>query len=127
LQKDIVIAYLGPRGSYTQTAAFQRFGDSVTYSDQNTIKDVFAAVESKAVTYGVVPFENSTFGSVTQTLDCFITSRDIKIRAESYLPIHHCLLSNGSLNAITKVYSHAQVLFAVQGRRKDHPPFDISC
>ncbi|KAJ3218143.1 hypothetical protein HDU67_006547 [Dinochytrium kinnereticum] len=135
LQRDISIAFLGPRGSYSQTAAFLRFGDSVTYADQLTIRDVFRAVESGATTYGVVPFENSTLGSVGQTLDAFIASSSltenaqpgeldmpssapsitlrskVMIRAEIYLPIHHCLLSKASsLGAVKKIYSHPEAL-----------------
>ncbi|KAJ3408847.1 hypothetical protein HDV05_004738 [Chytridiales sp. JEL 0842] len=122
LQKEIVIAYLGPRGSYTQTAAYQRFGDSVAYSDQHSIQDVIDAVENKTVTYGVVPFENSTFGSVTQTLDAFINSNGVMIRAEHYMAVHHCLLSVSTLSAVKKVYSHPQALGQVSKWLQKHLP-----
>ncbi|KAJ3333995.1 hypothetical protein HDU76_013642 [Blyttiomyces sp. JEL0837] len=108
LQKDVVIAFLGPRGSYTHTAASLKFGDSVAYADQTTIKDIFIAVESGAATYGVVPFENSTHGSVTQTLDGFLKSQKLMIRAEMYMPIHHCLMSRFPKESITKIYSHPE-------------------
>ncbi|KAJ3152383.1 hypothetical protein HK101_001817 [Irineochytrium annulatum] len=113
LQRDITIAYLGPRGSYSQTAALERFGDSVSYSDQATIKDVFQAVESGAVTYGLVPFENTIVGSVSQTLDGFIANKGAMVRAECYLPIRHCLLGlqeGERLDGIRKVYSHPEAL-----------------
>jgi chorismate mutase/prephenate dehydratase len=76
LQKDISIAYLGPQGTYSHQAATQRFGDCVAYSEQASIADVVDAVESGTVTYGVIPFENSTFGSVQQTLDRLIHCTD---------------------------------------------------
>lgn len=59
--------------------------------------------------YGIIPFENSIFGTVVETLDNFIRTT-VKIRAETYLPIHLCLLSNSELGKITKVYSHLQGL-----------------
>ncbi|KAJ1555929.1 hypothetical protein HK405_010389 [Cladochytrium tenue] len=83
LQRDIVIAFLGPKGSYSQTAAYQRFGDSVIYAEQATIRGVFKAVESGAATYGVVPFENSTHGSVSEALDSFLDST-VMVRAEAH-------------------------------------------
>lgn len=107
LQKDITIAYLGPRGTYSHQTAVERFGDSVGYSEQSTITDIFSAVEGGAATYGVVPFENSTFGSVQQTLDRFISS-DVQIRAETYLQIRHCLLGNTPLHLVKRVYSHPE-------------------
>ncbi|KAI8613440.1 Prephenate dehydratase-domain-containing protein [Chytriomyces sp. MP71] len=108
LQRKITVAYLGPRGSYTSQVAHARFGDSVAFSDMPTIQDVFKAVRDKSVTYGVVPIENSTMGNVDATLDSFLAAFE-GIRAEDYLPIHHCLLSTcKSISEIRKVYSHYQ-------------------
>ncbi|KAI9325720.1 Prephenate dehydratase-domain-containing protein [Zopfochytrium polystomum] len=115
LQRDVVIAYLGPKGSFSQNAAYQRFGESVLYAEQKMIKDIFTAVESGAATYGVVPFENSTHGSVAQALDAFLVSTKVMVRAETYLPIHHCLLSNSPVGGISKVYSHPEAFGQVSG------------
>ncbi|ORX85298.1 bifunctional chorismate mutase/prephenate dehydratase P-protein [Basidiobolus meristosporus CBS 931.73] len=105
LQKDVSIAYLGPAGSFTHQAAVKRFGDSITYKPYDNISDVFDAIEGDQVTYGIIPIENSTFGSVVLTLDRFIRSDKVQIRAETYLPIQQCLLSNFQKGAITKIYS----------------------
>lgn len=47
--------------------------------------------------YGVVPFENSSNGSVIFTLDLFVDAQnrhpDILVEGEIYLPVHHCLLA----------------------------------
>jgi chorismate mutase/prephenate dehydratase len=60
---------------------------------------------------GVVPIENSTFGSVYPTLNGFIEgSADILIVEEIFLDIHHYLLTNETeIGNIKKVYSHSQV------------------
>ncbi|KAJ3295519.1 hypothetical protein HDU79_009032 [Rhizoclosmatium sp. JEL0117] len=116
LQRQITVAFLGPRGSYTAQVASNRFGDSVAYSDMPTIGDVIKAVLSRTCTYGVVPIENSTAGNVDATLDAVVKATQdateenkVQIRAEHYLPIHHCLLSNATNKAdIKKVYSHSQ-------------------
>ncbi|KAK8041891.1 P-protein [Apiospora rasikravindrae] len=61
-----------------------------------TIKDVFDTTQSGRATYGVVPFENSTNGSVVFTLDNFADRQglypDLSVCAEIYLDVHHCLL-----------------------------------
>ncbi|KAF9391513.1 hypothetical protein CPC16_004214 [Podila verticillata] len=85
LQKNVMVAYLGPIGSFSHDASIKRFGDSVQYASQGTIADVFEAVERGRCQYGVVPFENSIAGSVVPTLDKFVKSK-VKIRAETYLP-----------------------------------------
>jgi len=110
LNKEVKISFLGPRGTYSHQAAVSRFGDSVLYSNQKTIADVFNSIEKKQATYGVVPFENSTHGTVTQTIDKLIKTT-AKVRADLYLPIHHQFLSKSSdLSDITKIYSHPEAL-----------------
>lgn len=37
LQKDVSIAYLGPQGTFSHQAAYNRFGDSVAYVAQKQI------------------------------------------------------------------------------------------
>lgn len=65
---------------------------------QTTIEDVFSSVQSGHATYGVVPFENSTNGSVVFTLDLFadqhIRHPDIVVCGERYVEVHHCLLGH---------------------------------
>ncbi|KAI8072548.1 Prephenate dehydratase-domain-containing protein [Gongronella butleri] len=121
LQTDMSVAYLGPPGTFSHQAAHERFGDSVHYVPQSQITDVFDAVEKGRVTYGLVPFENSTFGSVVETLDYAIHT-SAKVRAETYLTVHQCLLSNSPLEKITKVYSHPQGLGQTQEWLSKHLP-----
>lgn len=60
--------------------------------------DIFHAVQSGAVTRGVVPFENSTNGSVVFTLDLFADRNhsfpDLSVCGEAYLDVHHYLLGH---------------------------------
>lgn len=140
LQKDVCVSYLGSPGAFSHQAAYERFGDSVAYVSQKQIDGnwchsfimilwfiiklflaVFEAVEKGQTTYGIVPYENSTFGVVVETLDYFIRT-SVKVRAETYLPIHHCLLSNSKLEKITKVYSHPQGFGQTQKWLSEHIP-----
>ncbi|CUS08216.1 unnamed protein product [Tuber aestivum] len=111
------VAYLGPRSSYSHQmaqAALERFDPANhTFEPRSGIADVFTAVQTGAVAYGVVPFENSTNGNVVFTLDLFCdrtrSFRDTFVRGETYLDVHHCLLSSApSLSSIARIYSHPQ-------------------
>jgi chorismate mutase / prephenate dehydratase len=110
LEQALDIAYLGPEGTFTQSAALKHFGHSVNTSAFGSIDQVFREVESGASNYGVVPIENSIEGVVNHTLDMLNDSR-LKICGEVELRIHHHLLSKDeSLHGITRVYSHQQAL-----------------
>jgi len=68
-QEPLKIGFLGPEGTFTQTAVFKHFGHSVRALPFHTIDEVFQEVECGAADFGVVPIENSTEGSVNNTLD----------------------------------------------------------
>ncbi|KAI9290085.1 Prephenate dehydratase-domain-containing protein [Umbelopsis sp. AD052] len=121
LQQNVSVAYLGPPGTFSHQAAYERFGDSVAYVPQKQITAVFEAVEKGRTTYGLVPFENSTYGSVIETMD-YLMHTDVQIRAETYLTVHQCLLSNSKLEDIKKIYSHPQGLGQVQEWLKANCP-----
>ena len=115
LEHPMNIAYLGPEGTFTQTAALKHFGHSVKPRPMGTIEAVFREVESSGADYGVVPVENSTEGVINHTLDMLINS-SLKIAGEVELRIHHHLMSKESdLKAIKKVYSHRQSLAQCRG------------
>lgn len=108
LQKSLAVAYLGPEGTFTESAAFKHFGHAIDAVPVDDIGAVFRRVESGGSDYGVVPIENSTEGVVGHTLDMFVTS-GLSICGEVELEIHHCLLSAADgLDDIGKIYSHQQ-------------------
>jgi chorismate mutase / prephenate dehydratase len=110
LEQPLKIAYFGPAGTFTESAAKKHFGSAPTFTAFLTIDDVFRAVESGQVDYGVVPIENSTEGSVGRTLDQMLTS-PLMICGEVNLRIHQNLMTRAaSLDGVKKLYSHAQSL-----------------
>ncbi|MGF1448030.1 MAG: prephenate dehydratase [Opitutales bacterium] len=121
LEAEINVAYLGPEGTFTEQAALKHFGSSLTYEPMRTIADVFMAVERGEADYGVVPIENSTEGAVIHALD-MLAETDLKIVAESYLPIEHCLLARGSLEHIAEVHSKDQALGQCRDWLRRHLP-----
>ncbi len=109
LEKEIIIAYLGPAATFTHQAVLKKFGSSVKTMQCLSITEIFNEVEKGNADFGVVPVENSFEGAVTHTLDMFIDS-ELKICSEIYLEISHYLLSKANgLKAIKKVYSNPQV------------------
>lgn len=109
LQKPLTIAYLGPKGTFTQLAVEKHFGESVNTSPQNTITDIFRQVETGEVHYGVVPVENSTEGIVNLTLDNLINS-NVHICGEIILPIHYHLACKNPDFPLQTIYAHQQAL-----------------
>ncbi|KAF9473115.1 PDT-domain-containing protein [Pholiota conissans] len=105
------IAVLGPLGTYTHEAAFKGFGTDATYAEQASIADVFHAL-SPNLPLGVIPQENSIFGTVVETYDLLRTSQSAFIRGEIVLKVEHCLLvkKGVQLHQIQKVLSHEQAL-----------------
>lgn len=108
LEKPLVIAYLGPPGTYSHMASVRKFGASLRYDPLPSIADVFTEVAKGRADYGVVPIENSTEGAVTHTYDMFVES-ELKVCAQILLPIRHNLMSAGPREQIQKLYSISQV------------------
>jgi chorismate mutase/prephenate dehydratase len=108
LEQPLKIAYLGPEGTFTQSAALKHFGHSVSTVPMSSIPDVFSAVESGHADYGLVPVENSTEGVISHTLDMFFDS-DLKVCGEVEIPIHHHLATRSQdISGIRHIYSHQQ-------------------
>ena len=109
-QEPLKVAFLGPEGTFSQTAVLTHFGHSVRALPLNSIDEVFHEVEAANADFGVVPIENSTEGTVNHTLDRFLLS-PLKICGEVELRIHHNLMGlMNSLGRIVRICSHPQSL-----------------
>jgi len=110
LEKPLKIAYLGPEATFSHQAALQQFGHSPQFIPVTSIEGIFEEVEKKNCDYGVVPIENSTEGSIYQTLDRFIAT-PLKICGEISLEVSLYLLSSGArMEELKTIYSHPQAL-----------------
>lgn len=110
LEQPLGVAYLGPAGTFSESAARKHFGSGPSLHPVAAIDDVFRAVEAGNADYGVVPVENSTEGAVGRTQDLLLSS-PVKVCGEVKLPIHQNLLSRAAeIAAVRIVYSHAQSL-----------------
>ncbi len=121
-QEPLKIGYLGPEGTFTQAAVQKHFGHSVRALPFGTIDEVFQEVESGAADFGVVPIENSTEGTVNNTLDMFLTS-PLKIGGEIELKIEQHLLGRlDSLQDINRICAHEQALAQCRAWLREYLP-----
>ncbi|KAI5298390.1 hypothetical protein KEM56_004105, partial [Ascosphaera pollenicola] len=113
------VAFLGPFASFSHQAAVAAFGPAPTCDLQPkpSFADIFADLQAARIDYAVIPFENSTNGSVVQILDLFADRQakynDIVVCSEYYLTVHQCLLMRKAegANSIEERYSAVQKLY----------------
>ncbi|KAJ3276632.1 hypothetical protein HDV01_004165 [Terramyces sp. JEL0728] len=125
------VAFLGPKGTFSYECAAQVFKDAEFVPCQSIAK-VLQTVQLSKADYGIVPFENSTFGTVLQSLDYFVNTKHSKdsdqpdgfvILNQHYLTVHHNLLGlETDLERIEKVYSHPEALGQCSQWLDEHLP-----
>jgi chorismate mutase/prephenate dehydratase len=121
-EEPLKVAYLGPEGTFTQSAVLKHFGHSARGLPLGSVEEVFEELEAGHADFGVVPVENSGQGTIQSTLDMFLTS-NLRICGEVELHVHQVLLSRtGRLEDIERVYSHAMSLAQCKAWLRQHLP-----
>ena len=108
--KQAVVACQGVEGAYSQQACDKLFAlPSIMYFKR--FEGVFQAVESGLCQYGVLPIENSSYGSVTEVYDLMRKYRFSIVRGVR-LKINHRLLAKPGvkLENIREIVSHEQAI-----------------
>jgi chorismate mutase / prephenate dehydratase len=108
LERPLTICHFGQPGAFTHLAAKLKFGESVEYTALESISTVFSEVERGHADYGVVPIENSTDGSITDTIDAFLATH-LRIINELHLRIRHHLMATVPRDQIKRIYSRHTV------------------
>ena len=108
----MLIAHLGPRGTYSEMAAEAVAGPEDTLRPYASIHAALAAAEGGDADVAVLPIENSIEGGVSATLDLLIHDTDLRISREVVVPIRHLLIGpeGATLDDIHTVMSHPQAL-----------------
>lgn len=114
--------FLGPVGTYAQSA-MKKFCEDLkieakNIQPMNPITKIIQTVEANPLNMAVVPIENSIEGIVRETIDNLskLKNSDIKIVAETVIPISHCLLSTSEkISDIKHIFSHPQALGQCSG------------
>ena len=104
-EEPLKVGYLGPEGTFSQTATLKHFGHSVRALALASVNEVFHEVEAGLADFGVVPVENSTEGAVNHTLDTLLGS-PLKICGEVELRIHQFLM--GGMDIAGEDQAHLQ-------------------
>lgn len=104
------VAYQGAPGAYSHQATekyFGVYGERLRAQAQPHFTAVIEAVERGEADYGVLPIENTTSGTISETYDLLLHTR-LAIVGEEKLRIDHCLLGlpGTGLNQIRTIYSH---------------------
>ena len=122
-EEPLKVAYLGPEGTFTQSAVLKHFGHSVHALSVPTIDEVFHEVEAGTADFGVAPIENSSEGTVNiHTLDMFLIS-PLKVCGEIELRINQHLMGRmADIKGIKRVCSHPQSLAQCKAWLGEHLP-----
>ena len=106
------VSYLGPEGTFSHLVALRRFPKNPGIPCA-TITEVVHAVRSGAASFGIVPIENSSGGTITETVDLLIEQAGkIFIREELALDVRLALLGKrgADFKKIKAIYSHVMPL-----------------
>lgn len=108
------VAYQGVEGAYSHLAAQRRYAGrtgGVLLTGYETFQGAVHAVREGEVDLALLPIENTTAGSVSDTVD-LLAEGGIVITAEVVHRVEHCLLAipGTALEAIRTVISHPQAL-----------------
>lgn len=108
---ELIIAFQGEPGAYSELAALEHFGSDIKPQSCDSFERVFDAINNGECTYGLLPFENSLAGSIHRNYD-LILRHEMHIVSEYHLRVSHCLLGTADANIedIRVVHSHPQAL-----------------
>lgn len=119
LEEPPRVGYLGPPHTFSHQAAQQYFGRIADLTPLNSFSDIFDFVDRSPRVSGVVPIENTTSGTIGETLDLFVT-RNVHIQAEVQLPVSHNLLAISDAGDWSRVYSHPHAIAQCRGWIQRH-------
>ena len=122
------VAYLGIPGSFSEAAVIEYFGENADPKPAQTFGEIIKGVESGAFDMAAIPVENSSTGSVNQSVDLLV-NHDVSITGEHIVKVRHFLLGvkGSSVSDIEKVTSHPQALEQCREYTSDKGFLEIPC
>ena len=104
------VACQGVEGAYSQIACEKLFSmPNIMYF--NSFESVFSAVDQGLCTYGVLPLENSTAGSVNKIYDLMNRYSFSIVRSARLKVDHNLLAKRGTkLSDVKEIFSHEQAI-----------------
>ena len=121
-----IVACQGVEGAYSQIAADKLF-DAPKIMYMRTFDGVFSAVEQGLCTYGVLPIENTTSGSVTDVYELMKKHKFHIVRSVKHRINHVLLTKNGEdLKNIKEIFSHEHAINQCSEFLKSNPNIKIT-
>ncbi|MCK5812412.1 MAG: chorismate mutase [Clostridiales bacterium] len=105
------VGFQGVFGSFSDSAVDQLYEEKIVRRNYKYFEDLFIAVSNDEVEEGVVPYENTSTGSVNDVLD-LLREYNLFITSQIDVIINHCLLGvkGSKISDLVFVYSHPQAL-----------------
>lgn len=106
-EKPAAVAYFGPAGTWTHEAALKMFGHAAVLHPMPTIEATVGEAEKEQCDFAVVPFENSSAGTVGVTVDV-LARTPLSINGEVMVRVRHNLLcaDEAAPERLTTIYAH---------------------
>ncbi|MBR0458034.1 MAG: chorismate mutase [Victivallales bacterium] len=115
------VAVQGEEGAYAQIAA-EHFFDVPEITWVKNFEGVATAVEKGLCRYGILPVENSNYGTVGPVYSLMLEHKFFIARSLKMHIAHHLLAPQGTrLEDIREVYSHPQALGQCEKFFREHP------
>jgi prephenate dehydratase len=126
------IVFLEPECSFSDIAKdkfCEKYNLQCFSTPMKTIKQIVDFVSINSDTLGVLPVENTLDGTIRESLDCIVTSKnpDLRIISELDLPIEYCLLSKTTeFYSITGIVGTPRLISKCQNFITNEMPFNIN-
>ncbi len=120
------VAYLGPEGTFSHLIARKRFGSNAKLVPCAGIFELFQFARSKRDHLAIVPVENSSGGTIYETIDQLVENANrLHIQEELSLNVKLALLGHRGTIA-REIYSHFVPLHHAQTwLRQNHPGLKV--
>ena len=108
-RKNLVVGYQGVAGSFGNEAMLKYFKNIKEAKSYEKFEEVFKAVESGEIEYGILPVENSSTGGIG-TVEDLLKEYNLYIVGEECIKISQNLvgIKGATVDDIKEVYSHPQ-------------------
>lgn len=100
------VAFLGPKGTFSELAMTRHFGHAVDGLPVASITQVLSEVASGQAGFGVIPIENTQAGFVAESIDALL-QHSIKVCGEVTVPVSfHLMRAKDCEERIERIYAH---------------------
>lgn len=125
-KNNIKIGYQGVKGSFSEEAMIEFFGENQEAVNYEKFEDVFIGLANKQIDYGILPFENSCTGAITAVYD-LLSKYGFYIVGEECIKIKQNLvgIKGAKIEDIEEVYSHPQGFEQSKVFLKEHDNFKL--